>query len=277
MVPDGSSRRRARLREARARGFAPIPSAGADEIVDTAWAANEAVSSLALFDGGFSAFSAIGYLITHPLIAAALGLATAWLVPLAVDAAWKFLVFPALVLVGAGMAITHPTEAVNFVESVGEEVVNHPEELLIVVAIVVAVSLGPYILGAALVALIISGASVMPSFMRPVLPREIVDASDRVDVFVKEANKEANGGAQALNSFANEVDVKRGELKAQRLARKAAAKRAEDTTTSSAPSVFAASGPRPAVSPREFFDDASGFAKRRIDGAVNSVKSFQNK
>jgi len=109
------------------------------------------------------------------------------------------------------------------------------------------------------------------------LPREIVDASDRVDVFVKEANKEANGGAQALNSFANEVDVKRGELKAQRLARKAAAKRAEDTTASSAPSVFAASGPRPAVSPREFFDDASGFAKRRIDGAVNSVKSFQNK
>lgn len=245
--------------------------------MDTARAANEAVSSLALFDGGFSAFSVIGYLITHPLIAAALGLAAVWLVPLAVDAAWKFLLFPALVLVGAGMAITHPTEAVNFVESVGEEVANHPEELLVVVAIVVAVSLGPYLLGAALVALIISGASVMPSFMRPVLPREIVVASDRVDVFVKEANKEANGGAQALNSFANEVDVKRGELKAQRLARKAAAERGEDTTASSAPSVFAASGPRPAVSPREFFDDAGGFAKRRIDAAVNSVKSFQNK
>lgn len=241
--------------------------------MDTARATNEAVSSLALFDGGFSAFSVIGYLITHPLIAAALGLAAVWLVPLAVDAAWKFLLFPALVLVGAGMAITHPTEAVNFVESVGEEVANHPEELLVVVAVVVAVSLGPYLLGAALVALIISGASIMPSFMRPVLPREIVDASDRVDVFVKEAN----GGAQALNSFANEVDVKRGELKAQRLARKAAAERGEDTTASSAPSVFAASGPRPAVSPREFFDDAGGFAKRRMDAAVNSVKSLQNK
>ena len=234
-------------------------------------AAKEAMSSLALFDDGFSTFSVMGYLFTHPLIAAALGLAAVWLVPLAVDAAWKFLLLPALVVLGAGMAITHPTEAVNFVESVGREVADHPEELLIVVAIVVAVSLGPYLLGAALVALVISGASVLPSFMRPVLPQGIVAASDRVDVLVKEAND----GAQALNSFANEVDAKRGELKAQRLERKAAtAERGEDTTESSAPSVVAPSAPRPAVSPREFFDDASGFAKRRIDGVA---KSFQNK
>ena len=81
--------------------------------------------------------------------------------------------------------------------------------------------------------------------------------------------------AAPANVPANEVDAKRGELKAQRLERKAAtAERGEDTTESSAPSVVAPSAPRPAVSPREFFDDASGFAKRRIDGVA---KSFQNK
>jgi len=159
------------------------------------------------------ALGALAYASTHPALAAACGLALVWLVPLVVDAAWKFLLFPSLVAVGAIAAIAHPVETLKFLERAAEEISTHPEEAAAALAIATAIALGPYILGAALVALVISGTSILPSAVKPVLPREFVAATERFDAIVEAANAKE----REVESFARDVNAKRTELRAKRL------------------------------------------------------------
>ena len=130
-----------------------------------------------------------------------------------VDAAWKFLLFPSLVAVGAIAAMAHPVETLKFLERAAEEISTHPEEAAAALAIATAIALGPYILGAALVALVISGTSILPSAVKPVLPREFVAATERFDAIVEAANAKE----REVESFARDVNAKRTELRAKRL------------------------------------------------------------
>ena len=159
------------------------------------------------------ALGALAYAATHPALAAACGLALVWLVPLVVDAAWKFLLFPSLVAVGAIAAMAHPVETLKFLERAAEEISTHPEEVAAALAIATAIALGPYILGAALVALVVSGTTILPSAVKPVLPREFVAATERVDAIIEAANAKE----REVESFARDVNAKRTELRAKRL------------------------------------------------------------
>ena len=120
---------------------------------------------------------------------------------------------PSLVAGGASAAIAHPGETLRFLERAAEESSTHPEGAAAALAIATAIALGPYILGAALVALVISGTSILPSAVKPVLPREFVAATERFDAIVEAANAKE----REVESFARDVNAKRTELRAKRL------------------------------------------------------------
>ena len=160
------------------------------------------------------ALGALAYAATHPALAAACGLALVWLVPARRSTRrGSFVLFPSLVAVGAIAAIAHPVETLKFLERAAEEISTHPEEAAAALAIATAIALGPYILGAALVALVVSGTSILPSAVKPVLPREFVAATERVDAIVEAANAKE----REVESFARDVNAKRTELRAKRL------------------------------------------------------------
>ena len=187
---------------------------GADEI---ARSVHESYGSIALGDGGdFGLLSLVAYASAHPTIAVCALLALLWVVPLFIDAAWKFVLLPVAVASAAFVAVSDPSGSVKFVESLVDEITRHPSEILAIVGVFVALALAPYLLGFALVALVVSGVSVMPSSLAPALPRELVAASDKLERLQRKVYPRVS----EIESFANEVQSKRLELKAARLSAK---------------------------------------------------------
>jgi hypothetical protein len=187
---------------------------GADEI---ARSVHESYGSIALGGGGdFGLLSLVAYASAHPTIAVCALLALLWVVPLFIDAAWKFVLLPVAVASAAFVAVSDPSGSVKFVESLVDEITRHPSEILAIVGVFVALALAPYLLGFALVALVVSGVSVMPSSLAPALPRELVAASDKLERLQRKVYPRVS----EIESFANEVQSKRLELKAARLSAK---------------------------------------------------------
>lgn len=188
---------------------------GADEI---ARSVHESYGSIALGGGvgDFGLLSLVAYASAHPTIAVCALLAMLWVVPLFIDAAWKFILLPVAVGFAAFVAVSDPSGSVKFVESLVGEIASHPSEILAIVGVFVALALAPYLLGFALVALVVSGVSVMPSSLAPALPRELVAASDKLERLQRKVNPRVS----EIESFANEVQSKRLELKAARLSAK---------------------------------------------------------
>lgn len=209
----GDRRRASRLSRAMAwtgEGTYDVVREGGIEATRELWAVG---------GGELSAWTAAGYLAAHPALGAAAVLATVWIVPRAVDAAWRFLVLPGLVVFVALVALSSPEEMLGFVEGAARELAAHPEELLAAALVVAAVALGPYLLGGAIIAILLSGAAILPGFLRPVLPAEVVKEVERVD-----------SAKNLFDSFAKDVNDKRAALKAERLAGKT-------SSIASAPSV----------------------------------------
>lgn len=185
---------------------------GADEI---AGLVHESYGSIAL-GGDFGLLSLVAYASAHPTIAVCALLALLWVVPLFIDAAWKFVLLPVAVAFAAFVAVSDPNGSVKFVESLVNEISNHPSEILAIVGVFVALALAPYLLGFALIALVVSGVSVMPSSLAPALPRELVAASDEFERLQRKVSPRVS----EIESFANEVQSRRLELKAARLSAK---------------------------------------------------------
>ena len=184
----------------------------ADEI---ARSVHESYGSIALTDD-FGLLSLVGYATANPTIAVCALLALLWVVPLFIDAAWKFVLLPVAVAFATFVAVSDPSGSVKFVESLVDEIAKHPSEILAFVGLFVALALAPYLLGFALVALVVNGVSVMPSSLAPALPRELVAASDKLERLQRKVNPRLS----EIESFANEVQSKRLELKAARLSAK---------------------------------------------------------
>jgi len=208
------------VRRDRGRGFGGrndrwmvLRAFGADEF---ARSVHESYGSIALGGGDFGLLSLVAYASAHPTIAVCALLALLWVVPLFIDAAWKFVLLPVAVAFAAFVAVSDPSGSVKFVESLVNEISNHPSEILAIVGVFVALALAPYLLGFALVALVVSGVSVMPSSLAPALPRELVAASDKLERLQRKVNPRVS----EIESFANEVQSKRLELKAARLSAK---------------------------------------------------------
>ncbi|OUS47929.1 hypothetical protein BE221DRAFT_190260 [Ostreococcus tauri] len=162
--------------------------------------------------GTSDASDALWWLASHPAFGAAAVLGVVWLVPRAVDAAWKYVVLPGVILLLVVVVVTTPAEALGFFGAAAREVAGHPEEILAVTVVFAVIALGPYLVGGAIVALLISGATILPGVFKPLLPPEVVRATEQVDSIASRVREERS----FFDSFAKEVNDKRTSLKMQR-------------------------------------------------------------
>lgn len=127
-------------------------------------------------------FEIFGFLLKHPIVAAAFGGTLAFAVPRLVRAGIRFIVVPAIGLLVAYLAVSNPSFVWGVASTATSAVVAHPLATSAAILAVSGLLLSPYILFAGAALLLVSGTKVLPPFLRPALPGPVSEAFKQLDV-----------------------------------------------------------------------------------------------
>ena len=178
------------------------------------------LSSLELDPAAFARFT-----LSNPPAAVAASVAAYVVIPRAAKVLTKYVLIPAVVLAVLAAVAEDPAGAAAAASAAAREAAAHPTETSAVILALAFLALSPYILLAALLALILSGAQVLPEKLSTskLVPQPVRLANERV----KSAQKAAEPGVRAARGAvdgAREAAAKRKAQaeQAERAAREAA-------------------------------------------------------
>ena len=187
------------------------------------------LSSLELDPAAFARFT-----LSNPPAAVAASVAAYVVIPRAAKVLTKYVLIPAVVLAVLAAVAEDPAGAAAAASAAAREAAAHPTETSAVILALAFLALSPYILLAALLALILSGAQVLPEKLSTskLVPQPVRLANERV----KSAQKAAEPGVRAARGAvdgAREAAAKRKAQaeQAERAAQEAARLRAREEAT----------------------------------------------
>jgi hypothetical protein len=127
-------------------------------------------------------FQVLGFLLNHPVAAAAVGGGLAIAVPRLVRLGVRFVVVPAVLLLVLYLAARNPSFVSGAISGTASAVVTHPVATSAVILVGSSLLLSPYILVAGIALVLVTGTKILPGFMRPALPGPVSEALRQVDL-----------------------------------------------------------------------------------------------
>ena len=181
------------------------------------------------------------FTLSNPPAAVAASVAAYVVIPRAAKVLTKYVLIPAVVLAVLAAVAEDPAGAGAAASAAAREAAAHPTETSAVILALAFLALSPYILLAALLALILSGAQVLPEKLSSskLVPTPVRVANERV----KSAQKAAEPGVRAARGAVDgardaaakrKAQAEQAERAAQEAARKAQAEQAERTAQEAA-------------------------------------------
>jgi hypothetical protein len=199
------------------------------------------------------------FTLSNPPVAVAASIAAYLVIPKLAKVLTKFVLLPAVVVAVAVAVAENPQTAASAASVAFNSAKDHPKETSAVVVAIAALALSPYILLAALLALILSGAQVLPDVV--------------AQRFVPEPMRQAGASVERLRTAAEPGVAKaRGALGAVRSATDAAAReRAQKAAKAEAEAVASETAQAARVAKRE---EAT---RGRAEQAASAIDAVQGK